>query len=90
MEAFGSKTKGWGDQENLKCLTKVCFKSVPDFSIDLIHVQNKWSCLNVVYQVKVRVTVFILMIFFNVAVYRFSRAGKGLFLKADASTVYVK
>ena len=68
------------------------YQTVPDFSVDLIYVQNKykWSCLNVVYQVKVRVTVFILIIFFNVAVYRFSRAGKRLFLKAGTSTVYVK
>ena len=28
--------------------------------------------------------------FFNVAVYRFSRAGKRLFIKAGTSTVYVK
>ena len=69
---------------------KGLYQTVPDFSVDLIYVQNKWSCLNVVYQVKVRVTVFILIIFFNVAVYRFSRAGKRLFLKAGTSTVYVK
>ena len=69
---------------------KGLYQTVPDFSVDLIHVQNKWSCLNVVYQVKVRVTVFILIIFFNVAVYRLSRAGKRLFLKAGTSTVYVK
>ena len=60
---------------------KGLYQTVPDFSIDLIHVQSKWSCLDVVYQVKVRVTVFILIIFFNVAVYRFSRAGKRLFIK---------
>ena len=69
---------------------KGLYQTVPDFSVDLIYVQNKWSCLNVVYQVKVRVTVFILIIFFNEAVYRFSRAGKRLFLKAGTSTVYVK
>ena len=69
---------------------KGLYQSVPDFSIDLIHVQNKWSCRNVVYQLKVRVTVVILMIFFNVAVNRSTRAGKRLFVKAGTSTVYVK
>ena len=69
---------------------KGLYQTVPDFSIDLIHVQNKWSCRNVVYQLKVRVTVVILMIFFNVAVNRSTRAGKRLFVKAGTSTVYVK
>ena len=69
---------------------KGLYQSVPDFSIDLIHVQNKWSCRNVVYQLKVSVTVVILMIFFNVAVNRSTRAGKRLFIKAGTSTVYVK
>ena len=57
------------------------FQTVPDFSVDLIHVQNKWSCLNVVNQLKVSVTVVILMICLNVAVYRSTRAGKRLFIK---------
>ena len=69
---------------------KGLYQTVPDFSVDLIHVQNKWSCLNVVNQLKVSVTVVILMIFFNVAIYRFSKAGKRLFPKAGTSTVYVK
>ena len=90
MEPFGAKAKGWENQENLKVSHKGLFQTVPDFSIDSIHVQNKWSCLNVVNQVKVRVTVVILMIFFNVAVYRSTRAGKRLFIKAGTSTVYVK
>ena len=57
------------------------FQTVPDFSVDLIHVQNKWSCLNVVNQLKVSVAVVILMICLNVAVYRSTRAGKRLFIK---------
>ena len=69
---------------------KGLYQSVPDFSIELIHVQNKWSCRNVLYQLKVIVTVVILMIFFNVAVNRSTRAGKRLFVKAGTSTVYVK
>ena len=69
---------------------KGLYQSVPDFSIDLIHVQNKWSCRHVLYQLKVIVTVVILMIFFNVAVNRSTRAGKRLFVKAGTSTVYVK
>ena len=60
---------------------KGLFQTVPDFSVDLIHVQNKWSCLNVVNQLKVSVTVVILMICLNVAVYRSTRAGKRLFIK---------
>ena len=69
---------------------KGLYQTVPDFSIDLIHVQKKWSCRNVVYQLKVRVTVVVLMIFLNVAVNRSTRAGKRLFIKAGISTVYVK
>ena len=69
---------------------KGLYQSVPDFSTDLIHVQNKWSCRNVLYQLKLIVTVVILMIFFNVAVNRSTRAGKRLFVKAGTSTVYVK
>ena len=46
--------------------------------------------LNLVKQLKVRVTVAILMFLFNVAVYRPTRAGKRLFIKAGTSTVYVK
>ena len=57
------------------------FQTVPDFSVDLIHVQNKWSCLNVVNQLKVSVTVVILMICLNVVVYRSTRGGKRLFIK---------
>ena len=68
---------------------KGLFQTVPNFSVDLIHVQNKWSCLNVVYQLKVRVTAVILLIFLNVAVYRSTRAGKRLFIKAGTFTVYV-
>ena len=60
---------------------KGLFQTVPDFSVDLIHVQNKWSCLNVVNRLKVSVTVVILMICLNVAVYRSTRAGKRLFIK---------
>ena len=60
---------------------KGLYQTVPDFSVDLIHVQNKWSCLNVVNQLKVSVTVVILMICLNVAVYRSTRAGKRLFIK---------
>ena len=60
---------------------KGLFQTVPDFSVDLIHVQNKWSCLHVVNQLKVSVTVVILMICLNVAVYRSTRAGKRLFIK---------
>ena len=52
------------------------YQTVPDFSI-----QNKWSCLNVVYQLKVSVTVVILTICPNVGVYRSTRAGKRLFIK---------
>ena len=64
---------------------KGLYQTVPDFSI-----QNKWSCLNVVYQLKVRVTVVILLIFLNVAVYRSTRAGKRLFIKRETSTVFVE
>ena len=70
---------------------KGLYQTVPDFSVDLIHVQNKWSCLNVVNQLKVSVPVVILMICINVAVYRSTRAGKRLvIIKAGTSTVYVK
>ena len=70
--------------------SKGLYQTVPDFSVDLIHVQNKWSCLNVVNQLKVRVTVVILTICPNVAVYRSTRVGKRLFIKAGTFTVYVK
>ena len=69
---------------------KGLFQTVPDFSVDLILVQNNWSRLNVVNQLKVSVTVVILTICLNVAVYRSTRAGKRLFIKAGTSTVYVK
>ena len=70
---------------------KGLYQTVPDFSVDLIHVQNKWSCLNVVNQLKVSVPVVILMTCINVAVYRSTRAGKRLvIIKAGTSTVYVK
>ena len=69
---------------------KGLFQTVPDFSVDLIHFQNKWSFLNVVYQLKVRVTVVILLIFLNLAVYRSTRAGKRLFIKPETSTVFVE
>ena len=69
---------------------KGLYQTVPDFSVDLIHVQNKWSCLNVVYQLKVRVTAVILLIFLNVAVYRSTRAGKRLFIKPETSAVFVE
>ena len=69
---------------------KGLYQTVRDFSLDLIHVENNWSCLNVVNQLKVSVTVVILAMCPNVAVYRSTRAGKRLFIKAGTSTVYVK
>ena len=69
---------------------KGLYQTVPDFLIDLIHVQNKWSCLSVVNQLIVSETVVILTICPNVRVYRSTRAGKRLFIKAGTFTVYVK
>ena len=55
--AIWFENKRLGRSRKSQVSHKGLYQTVLDFSVDLIHVQNKWSCLNVVNQWKVRVSV---------------------------------